>query len=156
MYNCYRTYTLCSDPEDNTASLRLYYYQLRARGYSEKILLPLFERGYQTAIEKENNPTIIPPTDDEEDLALLRSRIFYHNNFHPNNPPSSTLQQTWIDNILSPSDSPHITTLKNNTGGKIRLKQMTVAYSRPPNLGNLLSSRNLHLTTGLPVSSYRK
>ena len=32
---------------------------------------------------------------------------------------------------------------------------MTVAYSRPPNLGNLLSLRNINSFNGPPASSYQ-
>ena len=38
----------------------------------------------------------------------------------------------------------------------VEVEQMTVAYSPPRNLGNIISPRNLHLSSGLPVSSYRK
>ena len=57
---------------------------------------------------------------------------------------------------MQPSADYHLSKCEHNSGHPIELTTMTVAYSRPMNLGNLLSSRNLHLTTAPPVSSYRK
>ena len=153
--NCHRIYTLCSDPEDVTSLLRMFYYRLQARGYTENKLVPLFDRTHSIAQEPTVHPLLMNISTEEEDKELLRSRIFFHIGYHPTNPPSSTLQQTWNSIIIRPPLGQHIANLENSHGKAIGLKKMTIAYSRPPNLGNLLSSRNLHLTTGSPVSSYR-
>ena len=154
--NCHRIYTLCSDATDVTKLLRMFYHRLKARGYNDSRLLPLFQRAYVLANDRTLHTPIISPTFDEDDATLLRSRIFYHTQFHPSNPTSSTLQQIWNNTIIRPPQDFHISTVENHHGKSISLERMTVAYSRPPNLGNILSARNLHLTTGPPVSSYRK
>ena len=57
---------------------------------------------------------------------------------------------------MKPANAPHLSLVTNLHDYEIEIEQMTVAYSRARNLGNLLTSRNLHLSSGLPVSSYRK
>ena len=86
--NCHRIYTLCSEPEDITALLRMFYYRLLARGYSPSNLLPLFDCAYHLAYERKNNPAqTLPLRKEEDDIELLRSRIFFHTKYHPTNPP---------------------------------------------------------------------
>ena len=148
---CHRIYTLCSDTLDIVSLLRIFLFRLRARGYPDSILLPLFQRAH--IIPLEQRPYKYKTVDEDEALKI---RIFFHTEYHPNNPKSYELQQIWQDTILQPSDDVHISEVLNNFGHPVELQQMTVAYSRPMNLGNLLSARNLHLTTGPPVSSYRK
>jgi len=148
---CLRIYTLCSDKKDIHHLLRVFLFRLRARGYHDSILLPLFERAY--VISLEDRPYKYKVTSEEN---ALKTRIFFHCEYHPNNPKTFELQQLWQDYIMQPSADYHLSKCENNSGHPIELTTMTVAYSRPMNLGNLLSSRNLHLTTGPPVSSYRK
>ena len=148
---CQRIYTLCSDQEDISSLLRIFLFRLRARGYRDGVLLPLFHRAH--IIMLEDRPYKYKVVDEHE---ALKTRIFFHCEFHPDNPKAYELQQLWQDHIIQPPDDIHISDVINTHGHPIELQKMTVAYSRPRNLGNLLSSRNLHLTTGPPVSSYRK
>ena len=148
---CLRIYTLCSDKKDIHHLLRVFLFRLRARGYHDSILLPLFERAY--VISLEDRPYKYKVTSEEN---ALKTRIFFHCEYHPNNPKTFELQQLWQDYIMQPSADYHLSKCENNSGHPIELTTMTVAYSRPMNLGNLLSSRNLHLTTGPPVSPSRK
>ena len=86
----------------------------------------------------------------------MKKRIFFHLEYHPDSPRSHVLQEAWKMMIMEPTTGGHLNLVTNNHGHEVELEQMTVAYSRPRNLENLLSSRNLHLTKGPPVSSYRK
>ena len=45
----------------------------------------------------------------------------------------------------------NLTSIPKNEGDPIPIERMTVAYSQPYNLGNLLSYRNLDDSTGPPV-----
>ena len=148
---CHRIYTLCSDDDDILRLLQQSLYRLRARGYPDSQTLPLFERAHIIALE--HRPYKFKVVDEEE---ALKTRIFFHTEYHISNPKSYELQQAWKENILQPTGDTHVTTVCNRHGHPLECTKMTVAYSRPRNLGNLLSSRNLHLTTGPPVSSYRK
>ena len=149
--NCYRIHTLCSEPTDVQALLQLFFNRLLRRGYSPFTLLPLFKRADALA----SNPTsrVLPESTPEE---RLKTELFLHMEYHPNSITSSELQTLWKSVVLRPYSKPCLSTIDNRHGHAIELKKMTIAYSRPPNLGNLLSSRNLHYSTGPPVSSYRK
>ena len=148
---CHRIYTLCSDDEDILRLLRVFLFRLRARGYPDSITLPLFQRAHDISLE--HRPYKFKLVDEEE---ALKTRIFFHTEYHTNNPKSYELQRLWKETVLQPTGDTHITTVCNNHGHPLECTKMTVAYSRPRNLGNLLSARNLHLTTAPPVSSYRK
>ena len=69
-------------------------------------------------------------------------------------PPSSNLQRGFQSYIMHPLYEQLLTSLKNKEGNDIPIERMTVAYSRPHNLGNLLSYRLLDDSTGPPVSSF--
>ena len=149
--NCHRIHTLCSSPADVQQLLQRFFDRLLRRGYSSSLLLPLFRRADELA----TTSLSVKPTEltDEE---RLKNQIFLHMEYHPNSIRPSELQNFWKQNILAPPSDAHLSTIENKHGHPIELQQMTIAYSRPPNLGNLLSSRNLHNSTGPPVSSYRK
>ena len=153
--NCHRIHTLCSDSTDKDHLLRQFFTRLRARGYPATTLAPLFERARLLALTP---PPLASITDTLAltDEDMMKKRIFFHIEYHPDSPRSSTLQEIWKTMIMQSTSEPHLSVVQNNNGHDIELDQMTVVYSRPRNLGNLLSSRNLHLTTGPPVSSYRK
>ena len=146
--NCHRILTLCSVDADITFHLRRFFLRLRARGYSSATLLPLFHRAHLLA--QQSTATKLNADD------MLKKRIFFHLEYHPDAPKSPELQEIWQRTIMHPTSEPHLSQVTNMHDMEIEISQMTVAYNRPPNLGNLLSSRNLHNSTGPPVSSYRK
>ena len=148
--NCHRMHTLCSDSADKTFHLRQFMARLLARGYSHSVLRPLFIRARHLAL---NPPAVTPTIDEAEDS---KRRIFFHLEYHPDSPKSKELQSVWNNTVINHPQSAHLSLVENNEGMIVEVEQMTVAYSRPRNLGNLLSPRNLHLSNGLPVSSYRK
>ena len=148
--NSHRIYSLCTDRKERTRLLSEFYRHLVYRGYKPSALDPLFTRARQINTDKEKNPSA-PRTTRE----TPPDTIFLHAAFHPNNPSSTQLQAIWRDTIMTPPGKYAISHLRNNNDKAIDLRRMIVAYSRPRNLGNLLSSRNLHLSPGPPVSSFR-
>ena len=74
-------------------------------------------------------------TKDKSDNDVL----FFHLPFHSPNPPLSNIQSLLQDIIATPSDAKKLTNLTNYSGHKIPISKLIVAYSRPPNLGDLLS-----------------
>ena len=147
---CHRIHTLCSSPADVQQLLQFFFERLLRRGYSSTLLLPLFRRADRLATISSKSST------DLTDKERLKSQIFLHMEYHPNSVRPSELQHFWNQTVLAPTSDAHLSTIENKHGHPIELQQMTIAYSRPPNLGNLLSSRNLHNSPGPPVSSYRK
>ena len=56
--------------------------------------------------------------------------------------------------MLQPPYERHLSQVKNTDGHKIGLRKLTVAYSRPLNLGNILSYRKIDSDSGPQVSSF--
>ena len=144
--NCHRIYTLCTDQTDVKYHLCNFYRRLLRRGYNSNTLLPLFKRARDlTTLPR-------PPTSNKD--TPLDSRVFLHLRYNPSNPPSSKLQRGFSSYIMHPDYEKLLTSIPNNDGHNIPVERMTVAYSRPHNLGNLLSYRKLDDSTGPPVSSF--
>ena len=56
--------------------------------------------------------------------------------------------------MFEPKGEEKLSDVRNIDDQRIGLERMIVAYSRTPNLGNLLSYRNLEKIRGRPVSSF--
>jgi hypothetical protein len=149
----FRFYTLCSDPADAAALIKKLYSRLLVRGYTRETLLPLFEQGHQAALRR-SSVTRVPGQPQTTDPTFAE-RVFFHLQYHPEDPKSFIIQKTWKEQILHPQWRQKLGILKNHENSRVKLNQLTVAYSRPPNLGNLLSYRRLSQRNGPRVSSFR-
>jgi hypothetical protein len=139
-----QVYQLCSHQQDVDNELKLFFQRLINRGHSPTIILPLLKKAElkareRVAHERENIDDCII----NKDKLDTRDQIFFRLPFHPSNPNSAAIQKIWQENIASPLEKPELTDLKNHWGHKIAISKLTVAYSRGPNLGNLLSCRKL-------------
>jgi hypothetical protein len=144
---CHRIYTLCSHDADRQLRLREYLGHLQARGYKPSNILPIFQK----ALAHIATQPLAPQTTEFD-----RSTIFFHLQYHPDDPPSGAIQRAWHTCIRAPSYQKPLESLMNRqTRTKMTPTRMIVAYSRPFNLGNLLSYRKLRTKLGPPVSSYR-
>ena len=142
--NCHRIYTLCSDPTDIAQHLRRFYKRLKARGYKSEDLLPKFTRAHELAL----TPKLPKPP-----ASMDSTRIFLHLEYHPYSPPSFQLQELWKRHVFHPPFEKELTAVQNIDSNELEIEKMIIAYSRPRNLGNLLSYRNLQISKGPPVSS---
>jgi hypothetical protein len=149
----YRIYTLCSDPADIRYRLQDFWNRLLARGYDGAKIRTPFEKGIANAKAFVNAPAPEPEIDPP-------SPLFFHLQYHPQDPPSSVIQQAWKEFVSLPSRSQPLASLpvrsREKQGKTIPFKsdRLIVCYSRPPNLGNLLSYRKITPNSGPPVSSY--
>eukprot|EP00957_Ditylum_brightwellii_P173504 13210002-Ditylum_brightwellii.AAC.1 len=64
--------------------------------------------------------------------------------YHPDNAPSYKLQQAWRKKMANPKFRRPLTSLRNCIGFLIEIGRMIVAYSKPLNLGNILSYRRVN------------
>ena len=80
--------------------------------------------------------------------------MIFHLQYHPGDPPSRDIQELWRDRIAAPPYGRPLASIKNKNKSPIGINRLIVAYSRPQNLGNLLSSRVLDERHGPLVSSY--
>lgn len=147
----FRIFTLCSDKDDQKVRTLDFFRQLQRRGYQPNKLRPYFKAAILRA------QAYTGPSDNDEPKKKknkLRHALLFHLQYHPNNPPSKDIQRTWKNNISAPLYSKPLAEIKNHNRVPIGIDRMIIAYSRPPNLGNILSYRKLDDTNGPPVSQY--
>jgi len=150
--NTLRIYALCSEQSDIDNRIRQFYRRLLVRGYQRDKLVPAFTKGISRAKAfiargcTQSSPIVL--SNEEE------KRVFFHLQYHPSDPSSRRIQRLWRHHVLQPSWERPLWLLKNDNGHPIGVRQLCVAYSRPPNLGNLFSYRKIDNLAGPPVSSY--
>ena len=81
-----------------------------------------------------------------------RRTLFFKIQYHPQDPPSNTIQQHWRNIVYTPPGRLSLNQLNCNNS-HLDIDRMIVCYKRPPNIGNLLSYRDL-TKNGPPVSSF--
>jgi hypothetical protein len=140
-----RVYRLCSHQHDVDKELELFFQRLINRGHSPTIILPLLKKAELKARERIAYEREIDDYGIKKDKLDTHDQLFFHLPFHPSNPNSAAIQKIWRENIASPLEKPELKDLKNHWGHKIDILKLTVAYSRGPNLGNLLSCRKLKI-----------
>jgi hypothetical protein len=148
--NLFRIHTLCTDEVDKYNRTKLFYDRLAARGYQPQQLLPIFQK----AITRAKSYT--GPTERPTDRL---NAIIFHVQYHPQDPPSYLIQQAWRQHLAEPLYKLPLKMMQNPcTKIKPGIDRLIIAYSRPMNLGNLLSHRELtHPNyTGPQVSAYHQ
>ena len=159
MGNMNRINTLCSNETDINSLTRAFYGRLIARGYKKDTLLPIFNKVIQLNSTRKNvlseqlqhqctDP--VEPDPVEPDI-----RLFFHLRYNPYDPKSSRIQELWRKHLAQPSHGRQLKDLSNKEGFRIGINRLTVAYSRPLNIGNILSYRKMDRLSGPPVSSYQ-
>ena len=148
--NILRIHHLCSDANTKKSFYEKFFLRLRARGYLPSQLIPLFVRGMNLALVKPM------PSSKNKRIARLRLQqqqqnnrqlnsstdtVFFHVPYHPKDPLSWHIQRIFHSNFL------------NNGRPTAGFNQMTIAYSRPKNLGEMLSYRRIEAFDCPPVSS---
>jgi len=154
--NILRIYTLCSDAKDIDKELKLFFHRLLDRGYQMEQLTPHFQRGIENAKAYLQRTTLDRLRAKSKKETAYCRRVFLHLPYHPANPSSKAIQKLWTRRVASPQGQPALSSLTNENGYNIPIEQLTIAWHRPPNLGNLLSYRKLTNRTGLKVSSFIK
>ncbi len=142
-----RAYRLTTDPVDCRKYLSQFFTRLRYRGYPEQTLLPLFQAGLDNRLK--------PPRSSKKIANTPNDTLFLHVPYHPANPPSRKIQESFRDVMLYPKAATPLHQITNlNEGTPCGLKKLIIAYHRPPNLANLLCPRKLERTPGPPVSAH--
>ena len=147
--NILRIYHLCSDSTTRKDFYVKFFLRLRARGYLPSQLLPLFNRGITLAHTKPMPSTRNKRRRHQRALQLQTMRAaeptkdtaILNIPYHPKDPISWQIQRLFRSHFLQRNTS---------IAGFNRL---TIAYSRPKNLGELLSCRRIDAFNCPPVSS---
>ena len=153
----HRLFLLCSHETDIQQEIYHFFNRLLDRGYSLTQLIPIFLTAEHKARQHrtrqlllQNNPHIHPQQAAAGDARLAQNfkgpnnkGVLLHLQYHPSNPSTKVIQQLWRQHVLTPPDATPLYQLKNRDGRPIDIRRLTIAYSRAPNLGNLLSCRKL-------------
>ena len=135
---------LCTYKDDADSRIQEFLSRLLARGHSRDNLVPLF-------LKAEENATSYLLRSPEEHRALRKRKredphhqVYFHLEFHPNDPPARKIQKLWRDYVSNPAEDSPLSEMKNKMGEEVDIRKLIVAYSRPLNLGNRFSVRNIH------------
>ena len=83
--------------------------------------------------------------------------VFLHLQYHPKDPDSKIIQNLFRKHVYKPisiTDTLPLPEIHNFNGAPNGIERLIVGYSRPHNLGNILSSRIIDKKSGLPVSAF--
>ena len=140
----HRIITLCTHQTDIDRKISAFYTRLLDRGYSPTHLFPLFLSA-ENKLNSLRHHTILPPTPapNTQTHQPTTNSVFLHLQYHPANPDTKIIQHIWRSTILNPPNKRLLTNLHNQDDNPIAINRLTVAYTRAPNLGNILSCRVL-------------
>jgi hypothetical protein len=136
--------------------LKLFFHRLLDRGYQSNQLTPLFQQAIDNAKAYIQHTALEHLRAKSKKETAHRRLVFLHLPYHPSNPSSKTIQKMGAKRVANPPDQPSLKCLTNEKGYNIPIEQLTIAWHRPPNLGNLLSYWKLNNRTGLKVSAFIK
>jgi len=108
--------------------------RLVARGYSPSLVNEIMRK----ALNRISATPLISTTPTRRPKPL-----FFHVPYHPLDPPSSSVHRIYDKTLDRPPGEPPLATLRNRHGVPFGPSRFIVAFSRPSNLGNLLSPRKL-------------
>lgn len=135
---------LCTYKSDADSRIQEFFSRLLARGHLSENLAPLFSKA-------EENATAYLLRSPEEHRELRKRKrddshhqVYFHLQFHPDDPPSRKIQKLWRDHVSEPAGDSPLSDMKNKMGEDVDIRKLIVAYSRPLNLGNRFSVRNIH------------
>lgn len=137
----YRIYTLCLDEDDIKRHLREFHTRLIARGYSPNAIHHLFIKA--AGLARERRAVSATGTERDNTKNDGSKAVFLHLPFHPCDPCSRAIQRVWHDVVAELAGALPLHCCKKHNSAEIDIRRMIIAYSRPLNLGNLLSYREL-------------
>ena len=148
-----RVRRLCSFRTDADNKLDQFKHRLMERGHSQENLTSLFAKAEENASQYIARSKAERAARKAESKEASSRQIYFHLQFHPQDPPSKELQRLWKECISEPPGEDPLSKMCNYDGEPVGIDRLIVAYSRPPNLRNQFSVRNIH-GRGRPVSEY--
>ena len=115
-----------------------------ARGRKQESLAPLFTKA------NENAKAFLSRTPEEHERLKQQkntdshNQVFLHLQYHPDDPSTREIQQLWQELVLQPKGETPLPDMQNSDGVPVGVNKLIVAYSRPLNLKNRFSVRDIH------------
>ena len=125
----------------------LLYQRLAERGWDSSLLARLFDDA-SAKVEK-NGPS---KSQQRKEVAAndgRPNRIFIHTEFHPGGIPRKEIRRAFEETC-----GEAFRNLATESGNRMQIKQTTIAYSRPKNLRDMLTSAKLTEVEGRGVSTF--
>lgn len=144
---------LCSKRSDSNKKIKEFAQRLLARGHSREDLEPIFAKAEKNALNYLRRSQSDIDKLDKQKWIKSKKQIFLHLQYHPEDPQSREIQKLWTDLVSHPAGDTPLSEMKNGEDEKVGFSNLVVAYSRPLNLGNRFTIRDIH-SRGRPVSEY--
>jgi hypothetical protein len=144
---------LCSLSTDADEKISQFFERLQHRGHTTASLVPLFSRAEKNASRFINRSTEDIDRLKQKKWIDSRKQIYFHLQFHPENPSSRAIQEIWKKHVSHPPKETPLSQMKNLDNERVGFSKLVVAYSRPLNLQNRFSVRDIH-GRGKEVSKY--
>ena len=134
---------LCTAKADADARIGDFFNRLLERGHTREALEPLFARAEDNASRfLTRSSTEVSALRANKQDSASRS-MFLHLEFPPEDPPSAAIQKLWEECISTPADETPLSAMMNYEGDQVCIDKLVIAYSRPLNLRNRFSVRNI-------------
>ena len=144
---------LCTHKADADAKIKQFASRLTQRGHKPDDLLPIFTRAEKNAAEYLKRCSTSRNELPHRKSTSSERQLFYHIQFHPEDPPSKEIQRVWRETVSHPEGEPELSSMDNQFKQKVGKSKLVVAYSRPLNLRNRFTVRDIHCR-GRAVSEY--
>jgi hypothetical protein len=144
---------LCTDQSDADHKIEEFRMQLLARGHTRTFLTPLFARAEANAAAYISRSPKEQAALKEQKLEDGKNQLYFHLQYHPEDPKARAIQELWTEYFSHPPGHPAAALMTNRNGDPCGIDKLVVAYSRPLNLRNRFSVRNIH-GMGRPVSQF--
>ena len=164
IYSLLKTYKRQNPhPQDFTAISRLFFKRLQAQGYARKDLITHFkyaltrlQRSHPTSISNQHSQL---PNNNKKQKRNHDNTLFFHLQYHPKGISRRQIQQAYhttcenhSTNISTHSEEGFNNMLNMATSQRMKIESLTVAYSRPKNLCDILCPSTLHKYDDITVS----
>ena len=149
-----RIYYFCSRDTDIDFWLKKLYGYLRDRGFQPKVITHSLQKAISNATSFLHKSKSQLGKAKASKSTATRRKLILHLQYHPNDPPAATIQKVLEKSLFNPKDGLPLNQLTNFEGDRIQVDGMLIAYSRAPNIGNLLSYRKINKRLGPKVSSF--
>jgi hypothetical protein len=144
---------LCSLQSDADAKIQEFFSRLTARGHKIADLLPLFQRAEESAAKYLARSPEEHITHQQQKWVDSQNQVYLHLQFHPEDPPSHAIQRLWREQVSHPPGELPLPKMQNCAKDAVGFSKLVVAYSRPLNLRNRFSVRDIK-GRGKPASEY--